>query len=613
MEKSKRLKLELVNALIPMVIVMLVEIFFKILNGGILYINEKSFLFSIIIGYIVYLIILGIVRKTSTATTIFSSIFLIILLINQTKIIYTGEPIYFSDINFISKISDLVDMLSTNIISISINQTIAILILIIILFIIGIWNRKHDLKINNSKISGIMIGMSIIIIIILFVPIPYTKELYLNFFLGMSDYEDYDSYTTNLSLYQRNTLLSGMYSVLLNNRFTEPENYDENELNNILLEEISENNLSKNNDKPNIIVIFSESFWNLDQLEELKFDKKEVAENYNKLSQEGVVIDLISCTYGGRSENVAFELLTGGNLNYFSNGYIPIMSLYSRDDSTELPSLIKELKNNNYKTKIVFGKDYYNSKKAFLKIGFDEYMEVEQTKENTKGYFVSDQYMTDLIINNLENKEKEQKIFYMVETIQNHMTYTINKYEKYDIQIKESELDEDMNNTLTSYAQGVYDADQQLDRLYTYIQNYEEPTIILFLGDHLPYLYTEKGENVLDSLEYFNTPDELQNIFRKYNTQSLILSNYELEFNNIPRYLSADLLLTYIINQTGIETSDYYKWLSTTIGELPAYNKYIALDNNGKIYYINEMQEKMNNVYNIREKMQFKFFIKPTL
>ena len=38
----------------------------------------------------------------------------------------------------------------------------------------------------------------------------------------------------------------------------------------------------------------------------------------------------MSPTYGGASENVAFELLTSGSMNYFPRGYIPIMSLYNR-------------------------------------------------------------------------------------------------------------------------------------------------------------------------------------------------------------------------------------------------------------------------------------------
>lgn len=47
-------------------------------------------------------------------------------------------------------------------------------------------------------------------------------------------------------------------------------------------------------------------------------------------------------------------------------------------------------------------------------------------------------------------------------TIQSHQSYNIEKYDKYDISISSSKLDEDLSNTILSYAQGAYDADKQL-------------------------------------------------------------------------------------------------------------------------------------------------------
>lgn len=607
----KQFKKEIINAIIPMGIIIMVEIIFKIINDAAIFFNSNSIILSILMGYTIYIIGLGISKKTWIASTILSILLVLILIINQIKIIYTGEPVYFSDINFINKISDFREILTVNNKIIKFNQFIGLGILIIILGIIIFCNKKYNMVIKSNKLRLTIVTIMIIINIILFAPISSIKEIYLNLFFEMDENKDYNSHTTNLSFYLKNSLLSGMYGVMLNNRFSEPKNYDENELNNIL-DQISKETVVEKKENPNIIVIFSESFWNIDKLDEIKFNKK-VTENYDKISEKEKLVNILSCTYGGMSENVAFELLTGGKLNYFSDGYIPIMSLYQRKNSNQIPSIVKELKNNNYKTKIIFGKDYYNSKNAILKMGFDEYMEVEQTAENTKGYFVSDEYLTDLIIKSLETKQDKEKVFYMVETIQSHMPYTIKKYNEYNIQLEKSELDNEMNEVIMSYAQGVYDADQQLGRIYEYIKKYKEPTIVLFLGDHLPYMYTEKGQNVLDSLKYFNTQDELLNTYRKYNTQSLIFSNFELEYEKFPNYLSTDLLLTYVINQTDIELSSYFKWLYKTKEQLPAYNKNIGIDEYGNIYNIKKMNENMKKIYNIRENMQFKLFIKPTI
>ena len=167
-----------------------------------------------------------------------------------------------------------------------------------------------------------------------------------------------------------------------------------------------------------------------------------------------------------------------------------------------------------------------------------------------------------------------------------------------------------MNETLLAYSQGIYNSDRELKRLYEYIKNYEEPTILIFLGDHLPYLYTEDNKNVIDTLEYFNTDDELLNDYRKYNTQALILSNYDISDMNINNYSGLDLLLNNIINQLDIKNEKYYEWINTTKDILAASNKKISLDEDGNIYSTNKINGKMKEIYTLKELMQYKFFIK---
>ena len=220
--------------------------------------------------------------------------------------------------------------------------------------------------------------------------------------------------------------------------------------------------------------------------------------------------------------------------------------------------------------------------------------------------------MMEEIIKELENKPSDKKIFYMAETIQNHMPYTIDKYKEHDIGIEKNEYDEDINNTLLTYAQGAYDAIEQANKLCKYLKNYKEPTILIFLGDHLPYLYTGEGKDVIEKLQYFNTSNELENTYRRYNTEAFIMSNYDIDYKDFPQYLSDDLLITYIINQMDIEINDYYKWLYTTIDELPATNKFLFLDAQGNKYPISEIEGRKKEIYEMKENLLYKFFIKNT-
>lgn len=106
---------------------------------------------------------------------------------------------------------------------------------------------------------------------------------------------------------------------------------------------------------------------------------------------------------------------------------------------------------------------------------------------------------------------------------------------------------------------------------------------------------------------YLNNEYDLESVYRQFNTKALILSNYDLDFGDI-KYLSPDLLFTYIMNNMDLELSPFYKWLYTTIEDLPSSNYVVSIDNNGNLYYTLGLEEKMKNTYELREKVQYMLF-----
>ena len=430
----------------------------------------------------------------------------------------------------------------------------------------------------------------------------------MNLFYRNNDVKDYDSYTTNYNYYLRNGIIGGMYGNLLLTRTFKPASYEEKEVEEFL--NMSGDYIQKKTlGKPNIIMIFSEAFWDVTKISEVKFNTNPI-EKYNELKKNGKTINLLVPSFGGMSENVSMEILTGEKMNYFANGYIPIMSLYKEKNSSRIPSLIKELKNNDYSSKIVFGHDYYNAKQAFESIGFDTYLNYYNTQaypDNIKGEELSDKYMMDEVINELDNKAEGSKIFYMASTIENHMPFDKSKFANYDIEITESTLTKQEQEQVLVYAQGLYDASNEISRLYEFVKEYDEPTIIIFLGDHLPYLYNDKNELLINNIEYFNTNDEKENIYRKYSTEALILSNYNVNLDEIPTYMGADMLLNSVLNNMNIKLSNYYKWLYQTRNIIPCYNKYIFMDSKNTLYYYNELPDDMKEIYTKRRNIQYYF------
>jgi len=248
----------------------------------------------------------------------------------------------------------------------------------------------------------------------------------------------------------------------------------------------------------------------------------------------------------------------------------------------------------------------FNCDKVYDIYGVDEknhlYDEVD-----LGGHYVTDEYITDEIIDYFNKKDKNEKAFFFAITMGGHMPYYEERYEKYDFNIVESSYSEEINGTIKAYAQGIYKADYELGRLYEYINTLDEETIIVFFGDHLPHLQTKTGKDALFEINYLNNNYDLESVYKQFNTNAIILSNYDIEFDDT-KYLSPDLLLTYVMNNMDIKLSPYYIWLNSTIDTLPSSNYVVSISSDGTLHYTLGLNGNMKETYELRKKVQYMLF-----
>ena len=240
---------------------------------------------------------------------------------------------------------------------------------VILTFFIFIVN-KFNLKFTNKFriISGCI---SLIILIVIFAPTKTVKVFMLNNIYDKQKTRDYGHNSSNMQYYSEYSMIGGMYYDLLESRIFEPNDYNKDDLKKIL-NKYYEKETEKVWEKSNIIVTFSESFFDISVIEDdVKFSKP-VTSNYNRLKNEGIFVNMISPSYGGVSANVEFEFLTGYSLDFFGKGYTPFMTLYKNNKYENSNSLIKQLDNNGYYTKVVFGKDFFNSENVYKRLGISE-------------------------------------------------------------------------------------------------------------------------------------------------------------------------------------------------------------------------------------------------
>lgn len=114
---------------------------------------------------------------------------------------------------------------------------------------------------------------------------------------------------------------------------------------------------------------------------------------------------MISLSYRGMTVNVTYKFLTGGNMNYFSLGYIPFIQLYK--DTNFSPSITNNLKNNGYQCSIILRENSYSSGKIYSMLEFKNYQKLDNTnKQYLKWPYFSDEYIGNITIENLEKSNK---------------------------------------------------------------------------------------------------------------------------------------------------------------------------------------------------------------
>ena len=599
-ERSVRRRRTVFSLLVTYFIALSFYLFFKVQYAPEISVRPLSLLMGLFLYTLLFFLVWGICRDLFIANTVLASLFGVLTLVNAIKIYFTNDPILFTDLIYLNDAGEIVSIAG---------DSFDLSFLPVILPTLGYWAVLAGLLVLTSRCrrklsTGWRVGsvaVSLVILAILLTPGSDFRKAALNGIYGID--EDH-GYASNAEHYAERGILSGMYAHYLLNRTGVPEGYDANKSRSSAA--AAPESASHTLGTPNIIVYFAESFFDIDRIPEIGFDK-EVTPNLHQLRDEGIYFEMISPSFSGISGNVEFEFLTGANLTYFGNGYIPYMQLFTNDKYYHAPTIIRELKQNGYFTHIVT----YTGPKLFNCGRFYDYAGVDQVEFNTevpsefiKGFNVSEEHVVDEIIREFDHKKPGQREYYMVMTMQTHSPYTIDKYDRYDISLIKSPFDKSMNEELVSYAQGIHDTDQQLARLYEYVKTLSEPTLIVFYGDHLPQIANRDGVGMLDRFDYFNTGDPALDLFRKYNTQCLILANFPLEQPEYD-YLSPDLVSAYILNQMDIRPSDYYRWLYQNAAVLPAMNKFIACDGDGTPHLISDLPAEMKNAYAERKRMQY--------
>ncbi len=277
----------------------------------------------------------------------------------------------------------------------------------------------------------------------------------------------------------------------------------------------------------NVVMVMNEAFSDITDAPAFAFDESnDPLPNLHALRQDAHAISghVVVPGFAGGTANTEFDVLTGIQTNALSAATTSAFRVVNRD----LDSLFRVFAGDGCRTSFFHPGDdwFYNRENVYRWMGAEETVFADQMEDLAyKGRWVTDDYMAGLIEQEFEAAVSAgETLFHYTTTIQNHMSYTADKYgEGYDFPPVplNAEVSDQVRTMLEVYVEGVRDADAMLGRLRNYFAAQDEPVVLVFFGDHLPYL----GDNQLGYAELGMTQEANWDALTSYETPYIIWAN----------------------------------------------------------------------------------------
>ena len=483
--------------------------------------------------------------------------------VGQQKVHYLGDPLYPTDFLFARQIMELMPLL--------VNERPWLAVALVAGIVAGIgglvwlwrfWRRRAPALGRRSRLNRLAIAVPALV-----------------FFVSIMDYATFSWTRDRLQIIpimwdqKENYASNGFALAFAMNvpmaKVSAPPAYSDKVLDNIIAP--GPGGVVMPQDKPDVIIVMSESFWDPTRLPNTKFSADPMPNV--RANQSG---SMFSPEFGGMTANVEFEALTG-----FSNAFLPYGSIpYQQYVRGPVPSLATFFRSEGYETTAIhpFEGWFWNRKHVYDAFGFDRFFSIEKLPPmQSRGPLISDASLTDEIIKRADAAERP--FFTFAVSLQGHGPYEPNRYwdAKIDVQ---SPVSESTRRSIQSYAEGVADADRSLKRLMDWASKRKRHTVVAFFGDHLPPLnqgYTETGFLKEPVPERRESPEALA-LHR--DTPLVVWSNKTGAMKDVGS-ISPSLLPLKVFQAAGIEHPYYTGFLSRVDAKYDVVDRHMLISHTG--------------------------------
>ncbi|MDR1042966.1 MAG: LTA synthase family protein [Clostridiales Family XIII bacterium] len=334
--------------------------------------------------------------------------------------------------------------------------------------------------------------------------------------------------------------------------------------------------------RPNVIAIMNESFSDVANIGEHIETNKDPLPFWHGLKEDTIKGYAYASVFGGGTANTEFEFLTGNSMAFLPVNASPYQ-LYMKQAQ---PSLVSTLKAQGYQGNVAvhpYRKDGYSRPRAYELLGFSRFLGQNSFSDpKMLRRYISDEADYDKLISLYESykKKSDAPIFLWTVTMQNHVGYR-EDYPNFTPDVHASGLSEDEQgeyNQVDKLLSLTHESDRAVGELVEYFRRADDPTVIIFFGDHQPQLPQAYYDKVLDMDG--GGPDE---IMKKYRVPFFIWANFDIEEKEIER-VSVNYLSSLALGAVGMEMTDYNEYLLGLYEEVPCVTVYGHYDSAGAYF-----------------------------
>ncbi len=532
----------LISVIFPMILAFAVELghmqsfssFFSFAKNGL-----GVLVFDIFLIGAIFIVLSMLIRKVWISSAICSIVFFVFSCIEYYKYNISGSHFLISDLALTKNVGDVALFAD-----LKFNAPLMFIGIFLGIYALAMWFFDISITMNNPMRYAASLGVFAVALMALLT--PYFNTLCMA--LGVDSEYTKNTFQEN-ERFSNNSLTANLavnVSQMIHSKPQRPDDYNQDVVDALM----QGGNFNSGTYRPdiNVVVVMNESFADFREFLAECNDTTTLPEGtydvYDEILAQSDYGICVVPTFGGGTVRTEFELIFGLPMEAQGNPSV-LMSIFEKNkEYSSIPSLYKA---NGYSTAYMhpFSANFYDRVDYYDGFGFDkllfdedmsayltdELMRIERSQGiEPSGYyhnFISDASVYNEALTRMKYTDTPDYIH--ITTMQNHMPYGEGLQEE------------------TNYFAGIKNSSEALRDFIAALDELDEKTIVLFMGDHYPYFSDPKSV-------YHRLGIDADNCDMLYQEKYLIWNNAGIEFETQP-LISAFYLPCIIADKIGMGDS----------------------------------------------------------